>query len=196
MFLCFSNKLWTSRYADQKQLQSKVFQFGEKQLFSTDLQAHFSANLGRSFWVPRFKSIPAVSLHHSILCFLLSPAHVESGGHHGPAYTAGAVWLLTGVPSALQVDWAPDGKSLHWADISYKQQGFAFRSDSMFLPAQERFFSQWGFTPRWQLSSETAPQASQYTQSWAKINTTGAQALLLRNGNCFLSCANAPHRVI
>lgn len=81
-----------------------------------DLKTHFSTNSARNFWVPRFKSMSAVGFHHSVLCHLLSPTRMGTGSHYGPAYTAEMVWLLAGVPGAMKVDWAPDGKDLHWAD--------------------------------------------------------------------------------
>lgn len=45
-------------------------------------------------------------------------------------------------------------------------------------------------------SSWTAPHVSQCSQSWAKINKACAQAWLLGNDNCFLSCRHVLHWAI
>ena len=54
---------------------------------------------------------------------ITKPAHVGSGGHCGSSNTAETVWLLAGVPGATEVDWAPDGKVLHWADKGFQLSG-------------------------------------------------------------------------
>lgn len=82
-----------------------------------DLYPHFSTNLTGSFWVLKLEPMSAVT----VLCKLLSPSHVESGGCCGPAYMAGRVGLVA--PGATEVDWAPHGKSQPWADKGFHMSG-------------------------------------------------------------------------
>lgn len=120
--MAFQKKCWASRSAAWNILQSKVFQIWVKHLKTpstvpTDLNPHFATNLAGSFWVPKLKSMSAVSLLHAMLCQLLSPTHVESGGCCGPAYMAGTVGLMA--PGATEMDRAPHGKSQPWADKGF-----------------------------------------------------------------------------
>lgn len=124
-----------------------------------DLKTHFSTNSARNFWVPTFKSMSAVRFHHSILCHLLSPAHMGTGGHYGPAYTAEMVWLLAGVPGAMEVDWAPDGKDLHWAHKGFHRSSKVSLSR---VPAVFFFLLGKGFSVRKALPWDVEPAHKQH----------------------------------
>lgn len=93
---------------------------------------HFSTNSPGNFWVLKLKSMSAVT----VLCQLLSPSHVESGGCCGPTYMAGRVGPVA--PGATEVDWAPRGKSQPWADKGF-HMSFPFQNASLFFAVQRGF---------------------------------------------------------
>lgn len=127
MFWCFKNKYWASRLAAWTILQSKVFQIWVKHFKNTFHCCHWPEYLFFNQFSWKFLSteieihVCSHSLLHTVLCQLLNPSHVESGGCCGPAYVAGTFWLMA--PGDTEVDWAPRGKSQPWADKGFHMSG-------------------------------------------------------------------------
>lgn len=150
-------------------------------------ESHFSTNSGVSFWVLKLKSMSAVT----VLCQLLCPSHVESGGCCGPAYMAGRVGLIA--PGATEVDWAPRWKSQPWVDKGFHMSSRVSlsRVPAWFLLCRKAFQS----TDVMAKLKEHL-RLSQCSQFWAKINKTCAWAWLLGDDNFFLNCGHVLHGAI